>query len=209
MSDAIELHLPTGSGLYTPAGLAVMQDGFALATRSVAGLLDLNGLDVFVIEAPDMVIPSWGCGGYTYGAHCVVVAVSTEHPTTVSAVSTTLIHEFHHVARERGPGCGASLRERVVSEGLAILFEEEILGAASEFAHQPVTDDQVRALTAALDEDPADEGRWFFGAGDLPLWSGYTVGYRWARAYAEQHATTASALADVPAIEVTRAREGG
>lgn len=59
-----------------------------------------------------------------------------------------------------------------------MLFEEEILGAVSEFAHQTITDDQIGRMIESLDEDPADDGRWFFHAGDMPLWLGYTVGHR-------------------------------
>jgi hypothetical protein len=163
MPDMIQLHLP-GSGVYGAAQLMALDDGFQTAVRIARGLLEIDGLDVFAIDAPDMVIPAWGCGGYTYSARSVVLAVDPSCNITASAVRTTLIHAFHHVARERGPGCGTTLRDRVVSEGLAMLFEEETLGAPSEFAHQVITDGQVRRLIKALDENPADDARWFFGA---------------------------------------------
>ena len=207
MPDVIQLHLPTGSGVYAATQLAALDDGFQTAVRLARGVLEIDGLDVFAIDAPDMVIPAWGCGGYTYSARSVVLAVDPSCNIAVSAVRATLIHEFHHVARERGPGCGTILRDRVVSEGLAMLFEEELLGAPSEFAHQVITDGQVRRLIEALDENPADDARWFFGAGDMPLWLGYTIGYQWAHSYAHQHGLTASTLVDVPAQDVTRAPE--
>jgi len=209
VTDAIELHLPTGSGIYTEVQRAVLTDGFQAAVRLTRDVLDLDGLDVFAIDAPDMTIPGWGCGGYTYSPRSVVLAVDSSLATTTAAVRATLVHEFHHVARERGPGCGTSLRDRIVSEGLAMLFEEEILGVASEFAHQDVTDDQLRRTIEALDEDPADDGRWFFHAGDMPLWLGYTVGYRWARSYAREHGVNASALVHVSSTEITRTAERG
>lgn len=207
VTDAIELHLPTGSGVYTGDQLAALGEGFRDAVRLAGDVLGLDGLDVFAIDAPDMTIPGWGCGGYTYSARSVVLAVDSSQAIAVPAVRATVLHEFHHVARERGPGCGTSLRDRVVSEGLAMLFEEELLGAASEFAHQDVTDDQIARLVDALDEDPADDGRWFFRTGDMPLWLGYTAGYRWARAYAREHGTNAAALVNVPSADVTRVVE--
>lgn len=207
MTGRIHLHLPIGSGVYSGEQMAVLRDGFRAAVRLLGDALQLNGIDVFAVDAPDKVIPSWGCGGYTYSPRSVILAVDSSHLTTLSAVRTTLVHEFHHVARERGPGCGTSLRDRVVSEGLAMLFEEEILGAASEFAHQTITDDQVRRMIESLDEDPADDGRWFFHAGDMPLWLGYTVGYQWARFYAQERGLSASALVNVSANEVTRTVE--
>ncbi len=209
MTAAIELHLPTGSGVYDTEQLAVLREGFRAAVRPASKVLALDGLDVFAIDAPDMVIPSWGCGGYTYSARSVVLAVDSSRATTVPAVRATLVHELHHVARERGPGCGTCLRDRVVSEGLAMLFEEEVLGEASEFAYQDVTDNQIAEVIGSLDEDPADDGRWFFGAGDMPLWLGYTVGYRWARSYAESHGLKASEIVDVPSASVARPDRGG
>lgn len=203
----IRFHLPVGSGIYTQAQLTVLNEGFEEAVRLGGTVLDLDGLDVFAVHAPDMVIPSWGCGGYTYSGRSVVMAVDSAHLITTRAVRSTLVHEFHHVARERGPGCGTSLRDRVVSEGLAMLFEEQILGSASEFAHQVVTEEQISRLVEALDEDPADDGRWFFHSGDMPLWLGYTAGYRWAHSYAALEGVQASELVDVPARQVTQAVE--
>lgn len=46
-----------------------------------------------------------------------------------------------------------------------MLFEEQILGSASEFAHQDISDADIARGVAHLDEDPADEGRWFSATG--------------------------------------------
>jgi len=166
-------------------------------------LIRLSDVDVAAIDAPDLTIPGWGCGGYTYGPHSVVLALDPAAPVEQDRILPTLVHEFHHVMRERGPGCGSSLRERIVSEGLAMLFEEEVLGVASEFAHQPIQPDDIARVIQALDEDPADEGRWFFHASDVPLWFGYSIGYQWARGFAASRSMTASQLVDTHAPEIT------
>jgi uncharacterized protein YjaZ len=197
------LHLPTGSGRFDPSALAEVTDAFGRAVALTAPLIGLNDVDVAAIDAPDLTIPGWGCGGYLYGEHAVLLALDPGVPIEQGRILPTLVHEFHHVLRERGPGCGSSLRERIVSEGLAMLFEEEVLGSASEFAHQPISADDIARAVSALDEDPADEGRWFYHAAEIPLWFGYTVGYQWARAYAASASKTASQLVNTNATEIT------
>ena len=197
------LHLPEGSGRFGPRALQTVRAGFDDAVRLVAPVLQVAGVDVASIDAPDMAIPGWGCGGYTHGPHTILLALDPEDDgLTVDHVRATIVHEMHHVARERGPGCGTSLRERIISEGLAMLFEEQILGRASEFAHQDISDDDIALAVANLNEDPADDGRWFFHAGGVPLWFGYTLGYRWARDYAAAQGTQASDLVHTSATAI-------
>lgn len=203
------LHLPTGSGRFDPGALAEVTAAFGRAVDLATPLVGLYDVDVAAIDAPDLTIPGWGCGGYTYGPHSVVLALDAAAQIEHGRILATLVHEFHHVIRERGPGCGSSLRERIVSEGLAMLFEEEVLGAASEFAHQPIEAVDIARAISALDEDPADEGRWFFHTADMPLWFGYAVGYQWARAYAASKSSTASQLVNTNASEITAQVLGG
>jgi uncharacterized protein YjaZ len=198
-----ELHLPTGSGRFDPATLADVTTAFDRAIELTVSLIGLNDVDVAAIDAPDLTIAGWGCGGYTYGPHTVVLALDPAAQIQQGRIVPTLVHEFHHVVRERGPGCGSSLRERFVSEGLAMLFEEQVLGTASEFARQSVDAGDIAAAIAALDENPVDEGRWFFHASEVPLWFGYTVGYRWGRAHAASVSRSASELVNADAYEVT------
>ncbi len=204
---APELHLPTGSGRFDPKTLADVTAAFTRAVDLTSPLIGLSDVDVAAIDAPDLTIPGWGCGGYTYGPYSVVLALDSGVPIEQDRVLPTLVHEFHHVMRERGPGCGSSLRERIVSEGLAMLFEEEVLGTASEFAHQPIHPDDIALAVQALDEDPADEGRWFFHATDVPLWFGHSLGYQWARDFAATSSMTASQLVNTQASKITASFE--
>ena len=199
----VELHRPEGSGRFSIQALETVRAGFEDAVRLVTPVLDVAGVDVAALDAPGMAIPGWGCGGYTYGPYSILLALDSEDDgLTVDHVCVTIVHELHHVARERGPGCGTSLRERIVSEGLAMLFEEQMLGQASEFAHQDICDDDIALAVADLNEDPADDGRWFFHAGGVPLWFGYTLGYRWARDYAAAQGIQASDLVHTSATAI-------
>lgn len=202
--DDIVLHLPSGSGRLDAPRTDAVRFGFREAVARSRPLLGVANVDVVAIDSPNEAIPGWGCGGYTYSPHTIILALDPlDDGLTAGRVRATVVHELHHIARERGPGCGTSLRERIVSEGLAMLFEEEVLGVASEFAHVDIGDADIARAVTALDEDPADDGLWFFRSGDVPLWFGYTLGYRWARAYAARHGTTAAELVHTPASTIT------
>lgn len=101
--------------------------------------------------------------------------------------------------RWRGPGCGSTLRERLVSEGLAQTFEAECTGVVPLYAEAEVTDEHLALAHATLDEDPAKDGRWFFGAGDLPRWLGYRLGYRIVSERVAAMGSNAAALVNEPA----------
>lgn len=55
--------------------------------------------------------------------------------------------------RWRGPGCGITLRERLVSEGLAQTFEAECTGVVPLCVEGELLDEHVSRVVAALDED--------------------------------------------------------
>ena len=130
-----------------------------------------------VIDAPDEAIPEWGLGGYTYGPHTVVLAIDPDQKLDPVNVFSTLVHEIHHVMRWRGPGPGSSLGERLVTEGLAQVFEAEVTGRTPLYAQGDLRQEHRAVALQHLDEDPADEGRWFFGGSDIPRWFGYRLGY--------------------------------
>lgn len=139
--------------------------------------LHAGDIEVHVMDAPDEVIPEWGLGGYSYGPHSVLLAVDPERLLEPLNVLSTLVHEIHHVVRWRTQGPGSSLRERLVAEGLAEVFEEEATGRRPFYAEGGVPRDERALAIEHLEEEPADEGRWFFGNTDLPRWFGYRLGY--------------------------------
>ncbi|QRO87377.1 DUF2268 domain-containing putative Zn-dependent protease [Kytococcus sedentarius] len=205
-AESIVLHLPTGSGRLSEQAVEAVQSGFREAVELAGPLLGLAHVDVMAIDSPDQSIPGWGCGGYTHSAYTIVLALDPlDDGLTAERVRATVVHELHHIARERGPGCGTSLRERLVSEGLAMLFEEEVLGVASEFAHVTISESDIDWAITRLDEDPADDGLWFFRADSVPLWFGYTLGYRWAKEHGARHSVAASELATTEAAVIAPA----
>jgi uncharacterized protein YjaZ len=150
---------------------------FEKARQMCSDRLGATGIDVHVLDAPDECIPEWGIGGFTYGPHTIVLAVDPDHDIDATTIFSTLVHEMHHAIRWRGPGCGTTLGERLVSEGLAQVFESECTGRVPRYAQGEIRQEHRALALAAIREDPADDGRWFFGAADVPRWFGYRLGY--------------------------------
>ncbi len=177
-------------------------DAFQSAVASSQRLLGVEGVDVVVVDAPDDVIPEWGVGGYTYGPHTILVALDPAATIESHHIERTLVHEFHHTMRWRGPGCGGSLGQMLVSEGMAELFEEEVFGEAPFFSRVDITNDEIAAARLALYEPEFDQRKWFFGSDGVTFAFGYTYGYRLCKSYAEATGKRASDLVAVPSQDV-------
>jgi uncharacterized protein YjaZ len=168
--------------------------GFQKATRWAGSLLEADAIDVLVINAPDETLPEWGVGGYTYGPHTILVALDPGATISEESVERTLLHEFHHAMRWRGPGCGGNLAQMLVSEGLAQLFEEEVLGSPPFFTATEISEEEIAQARAAMFAEPFNPSKWFFGSSDITRWFGYAYGYRLAKAYSLASGRPASQL---------------
>jgi len=187
--------------------LETVSEAFDSAVEPARRLLGAEGIDVVVIDAPDQTLPEWGVGGYTYGPHVILVALDPSTSITKQHVEATLVHEFHHAMRWRGPGCDGNLAQMLVSEGLAQLFEEEVLGEAPFFSRVPITDGEITEARSAIYEPKFSQAKWFFGAEDVILHFGYTYGYQLCRAFATATGQKASELVGVPSPKVIQLAE--
>jgi uncharacterized protein YjaZ len=153
-------------------------------------------------------IPEWGVGGETMDAHHVDVSVDPPSLLGVEGIIRTLLHEFHHAIRWRSMSLeldDLDLRGTLVSEGLAVMFEEEALGTPPFFVDPEPAPPDVTLALQALDERPCNRSVWFFGAGRVPPAFGWALGYRLCRDYANAAQTSASALIATPAAEIIAA----
>lgn len=99
-------------------------------------------------------------------------------------------YELHHCARWDGSGQGRTLGEALVSEGLEGHFVQEVLGEPPEpWECLPVSPlrAHIPAARAVWDESDYPHAAWFFGAGQMPRWTGYAHGYRFVGRYLEGH----------------------
>jgi len=177
-------------------------DAFRKAKQVAEQLLGAEGIDVLVIDEAEMTIPKWGVGGYTYGPHTILLALDPAANIDTQNIERTLVHEFHHAMRWRGAGCGGNLGQMLVSEGLAVLFEEEVFGEAPFFAQGDITDNEIAEARASLYEPQFNQQKWFFGAEDVTSWFGYAYGYQLCRNYAISNGKRASELIEVASREV-------
>lgn len=198
---AIECHVGNATG-HLDRHRATIADSFDFASARARELIGAEGIDVLFVEAPSEAIPEWGVGGYAYGAHVVLVALDPEFDIEERRITSTLLHELHHAMRERGPGCGGSLAQMLASEGLAALFEEEVIGEAPFFSRVEIRDDEITLAQASLYTQPFSQSKWFFGADRITRNFGYTYGYRVCRDYSESVSASAADLVSIPTKEL-------
>jgi uncharacterized protein YjaZ len=140
-------------------------------------------LDV-VVKAGKFVIPEKGHLGYCPEVGVIYLTVDPENPAfsknDAQSLERMFAHELHHAARWAGPGYGLTLGEVMVSEGLAGHFALELLGGEPE-PWERLTSDVVQYYSSLIYENwnlvEYDHNAWFFGAGNLPRWLGYTAGF--------------------------------
>ena len=146
--------------------------------------ISIDGLTITVETGPRLLVPGWGVGGFAPGPNSVQIAVdpSLSEATVANRLPSVAAHELHHVARWRGPGYGATLLEHMVSEGLADHFAADVFGQPLPPWAVALTPGEVdhwlERATPSFDARNFDRNAWFFGNGEIPRWTGYTLGYR-------------------------------
>lgn len=182
---------------------------------------DLRGTPVpITVQAGSIpVIPEVGIGG---NADPVTgqVTITMDHrsPLALRQMLTVwlplaLAHELHHSKRILdGPEYGKTLLEAMITEGSAEAFVREVFPDAPGIPWvAPFDQDEEREVwqraQAELQarDDLTRHHAWFYGAGNLPRWAGYRIGYAIVTAYLERHPEVGAAdLAMIPAEEVYR-----
>ncbi len=197
----IECHVGNATGRLD-RHLETIAASFTFASDRARELIGAEGIDVLFVDAPSETIPEWGVGGYSYGRHVVLVALDPDVDLEERRMTATLVHEFHHAMRERGPGCGETLADMLVSEGLAQLFEEEVTGEAPFYSRVAISDEEIALAHDSLRSLPFRQSKWFFGADGVTRSFGYTYGYQICRSFALSVKASAASLVTVPTDDV-------
>lgn len=142
--------------------------GFEPAIHAVTRYLPVKHVDV-VAYASQSVIHELGMNAFTEHAHLVRFWLDPSHPMLAQSFETgfpaLLAHELHHLARERGPGYGRTLRDSLVSEGLACQFEKDVTGKLPVYGTE-ITTEEVASRLARI--APFLDGpyvpSWMFGS---------------------------------------------
>ena len=198
----IQSHLAGASGrLERHRG--IIEAAFESSRRNARHLLGADAIDVLFIDSPEEAIPEIGVGGFTYGPHVILIAIDPDF-TDLSEqhIFSTLVHEFHHVMRWRGPGCHGDLGDMIVSEGLAQLFEEEVTGIRPIYSQVPITSLEVEKAKVEVHREVFNQAKWFFGMEEISRWFGYSLGYQICGAYAKSTLLSAADLVGVSTRDV-------
>lgn len=156
------------------------------AHRDAVKLLPIKDVKVFIRHDPSSVILELGVGGYTPDGNEVRISVDAQQPkfirTVIPSVYRTLLHEFHHTARWRGPGYGKTLFEALVTEGLADHFELEVTNKSLQPWDKALSAKDIKALLTRAGKELGKEyshSDWFYGSKKrkIPRWTGYSLGF--------------------------------
>jgi uncharacterized protein YjaZ len=153
------------------------------------------------------VIPETGEGGSIASPNTVFWIVSPQRPEGIVAVAKrelrgTLFHELHHLVRSQTPD-PLTLMDRVVSEGLATLFERDAAGMPAPWGqYPPNVADWVKELLAL----PSDASwkQWMSHHPDGRRWIGYKAGTYIAEQASRTSGKSPADLANAPTAEVLR-----
>ena len=186
-----------------------IESTFVQGLASIEALIKVSNVDVVVYRDSRLVIPETGVGGYSPSHDRVFIAVDPEHSSFEEHFERNFIsilgHELHHCARWMMPGYGTTLKEAIVSEGLACHFETELCDGTVPFYAQCLDNqEQIQVLTEfenSCNSPAYDHAAWFYGSGYLPRQAGYSLGFAIVAAYIAVHGFPASKLTNLPADE--------
>jgi uncharacterized protein YjaZ len=208
----MKFHLCNSSGKLNRCGKQLFTVGES-AIQRIQQLLPVTQVDIVLYHNPSFVIPETGICGNAPTPHAVWIALDPDNPNfdrnLDEEFTATLAHELHHCMRWRGPGTGyfTSLRDALITDGLAVAFELEFRRAKSSLAYlQELSDEEAESLlTLARDEFEAeayDHREWFFSgssARNIPQFAGYRLGYRVVKDYISLTGRSAASLWHQPA----------
>jgi uncharacterized protein YjaZ len=153
------------------------------------------------------VIPETGESGSTGGTSSVYWIVSPARADSIVTIADrelrgTLFHELHHLVRSQTPD-SVTLMDRVVSEGLATLFERDAAGMPVPWGQYPPN---VAEWVNELHALPSDASftQWMSRHPDGRRWIGYKAGTYIAEQASRASGKTAAELANTPTAEVLR-----
>jgi uncharacterized protein YjaZ len=188
----------------------------------VQALIPAHDVVIHVKVTDQNIVPTWGVGGWASDSHTVWIAVKPENPSfKTEFVLRALIHEIHHAVRYRSPHWQRSLLDLMVLDGLADHFQVEVMGGEPPPWTRALTEEEiqqylikVKPYLRAKTKSEEEFGEkyhlpWFFGrtgAEPIPMWTGYTLGWRIVENYLRAHPEArASSLVLTPAEVVVSA----
>jgi hypothetical protein len=218
---SVRFHLFDACDEIAPDDRRAVLSALEAALPRISARLPLDRLDIVIGYSDTLwTIPAYGVGAHAHGKGRIAIMLAPQHPRFADPergdrLASVLAHEWHHIARARGPGYGLTLGESLVSEGLAQCFEVEMGYPLPPYA-VALDDETLGAFADSardyLDEEDYDHSAWFFGRADEPAFpshGGYSLGYALVKAWLAQEHTTASAAVGVDSADVIEGWRSG
>lgn len=151
-------------------------------------LLDLDFVNVTIYSNKNFAIPETGEGGYSVSKEWFHLYIDPTRKTSElqkiieKVIPGTIYHEMNHVARWGTTGYGESLVDAIITEGMASVFAKEFWGEGGD-PWTEYTEDEIYKLVEIAKKEGFtkkkgyDHDEWFYGAGELPRWIGYKLGF--------------------------------
>jgi len=204
------MHLLNASGVFDRYE-KIITESFRESAQAITNILHVVNVDV-VIQHSEHVIPETGMVGYSPTADRAFLSIDPKNKNLNKSFSmeflATLGHELHHCSRHSGPGYGKTLKEALVSEGLACHFETELRDGVVPFYASTLSKNECseffKRMSPELDNEKYNHNAWFFGSKKLniPKHCGYSVGYNLVNNYIAKNNIPASKLCSTSAVEI-------
>lgn len=183
---------------------SLIKEACASASSRASALLPLSDIKFRFFLDDSQTIPEWGVGGYCENSAQIDIALSPGRLADwMTNLPRTIAHEWHHLARWKGPGYGTTLPEVVISEGLAQHFEVDCFPGPPSYFSVVLTEEQrteiLRKFIIEFQLPTFDHARWFFGKGEFPFQAGYDLSFAVLGEYlADRRSTAANEVALTP-----------
>ena len=178
------VHLLNARG-HLDSSQARIREGIDAVHARTRGLVGPIALDIVVGAGRGRGIPERGHGGRVPSAGLIGLWMDPDNPHFIDNLGEPLeravAHELHHVMRRDAASRGARLLDSLVMEGLAGRFVEELYANAPEPWERALPGESLGEVAALARShalrDKYDHREWFYGAGALLRWAGYTLGH--------------------------------
>lgn len=180
--NQLKLHYINSSGLLD-SQIPKLENAVERVVEESAKHFKFKDIDVVVYENPYFVIPEIGLIGITsFRGDSITVTVDSSRKIPQIEFDAMLFHELHHGVRFQKMDLEFDTINRIISEGLACAYEEEMIGRRPIYSKVPLNDELIKKLRST-NHDGLSSEEWLYGNKDIPKWVGYSYGYELAKKY--------------------------
>ncbi|MCK9641567.1 MAG: DUF2268 domain-containing protein [Prolixibacteraceae bacterium] len=180
--------------------LTTIKSAFEKAKRITVKELGAKDIDVVFHRAHEKFDAGLkGVVGHTPNANLVNIFIDGKTKVKQDNLVGCLLHEIHHATRMRNNVFGKTLKEILISEGLATLFETQRAGDLPDYAKVKYSKKCAELARAEFDNPEFSYADWFTGGNKqkgIPRWFGYTYAYDLMKNYCKKSGMTPAQLVD-------------